>query len=229
MPRIDLTASELHALLAPVLPHAATDKERPELGVVHLEARDGVLSAVASDRFTLGATRHPAPDTDDFTLTIERTDADNLLRIFKHTKKTDPHLVIVVEEMPVPADTGTAITLGIRIDSETGKRHVVQDQEHVDAIFSKWRSILARVLARPTLMATPAVAFPGWAMARWAKAPGKGEHLQVFPGPTPSDPVLVTAGESFMGLWIPVALTGEPAQLLQGSPWAADLAGEVTV
>lgn len=42
MPRVDLTTSELHALLAPVLPHASTDTDQPEHGVVRLEARASV-------------------------------------------------------------------------------------------------------------------------------------------------------------------------------------------
>lgn len=32
MSRIDLTTRELHELVAPVLPHASTDKDLPELG-----------------------------------------------------------------------------------------------------------------------------------------------------------------------------------------------------
>ena len=159
MPRVDLTTSELHALLAPVLPHASTDTDQPELGVVRLEARAGVLSAVATDRTTLAATRHPADDIDDFTVTIDRDDAANLL-------------------------------------------------------------------ARPAATATPATLLSPWAMARWAKAPRKGDVLQFFPGPTTRDPILVLAGDSFVGVWAPVAIRDdvEPQALLEETPWQADLA-----
>lgn len=225
MTRIDLATSDLHDLLTPVLPHAATDKELPELGVVHLEARDGVLSAVASDRTTLAATRLPVDTTEDFALTIDRKDADNLLKIFRHTQKTDPQLVVVVEEMPI--STGSAYGLGIRIDSETGKRHALTDLGEPDVIFTKWRSIVAKLLARPAAPATPATLLSPWAMARWSKAPRKGDFLQMFPGPTTNDPILVLAGESFIGYWAPVRLRDdiEPQTLLEATPWQADLTG----
>ena len=226
MPRIDMNTSDLHNLIAPVLPHAATDKERPELGVVHLEARHGVLSAVASDRATLGATRFPADDgVEDFALTIGRDDADTLLKIFKHTAKNDPRLVIVVEEMPPPAGSGNTSGLGIRIDSEKGTRHSLRDLGDPDPIFLKWRALVAKLLARPATPGAPVVAFPGWAMARWGKACAKGDHLQVFPGPTPNDSVLVTAGETFVGVWAPLRGPEEPQVALEATPWQADLAG----
>ncbi|MFI7628434.1 DNA translocase FtsK [Microbispora rosea] len=230
MTRIDLATSELHELLTPVLPHASTDKERPELGVVRIEARGSVLSAVASDRITLAATRHPADGLDDFALTIDREDAANLLKIFRHTKKTDPQLAIVVEEMPLPTDTGSAYGLGIRIDSETGKRHSLTDLGDPDPIFTKWRSLVAKLLARPAAPASPAVVFSPWATPRWSKAPRKGDYLQVFPGPTSKDPVLVLAGESFIGVWMPAGLRDdmEPQALLAGTPWQADLEGMAT-
>ena len=223
--RIDLTSSELHALIAPVLPHAATDKERPELGVVHLEARAGVLHAVATDRYTLAATRHPVgADLDDFTLTIERADAANLLKLFKSTKTNDPQLVVVVDQMPIPGDAGSAYGLGIKIDSETGKRLVLHDQGNPDRIFTKWRGILANLLARPIAPATPALVLTPWTSPRW-KAIG-GVYMNVFPGPTMRDPVLVTAGDSFIGMWMPVRHDGdEPDRMLAGNPWLQDLGG----
>ncbi|PZG55656.1 hypothetical protein C1I98_02910 [Spongiactinospora gelatinilytica] len=125
MTRIDLPTSDLHQLLSPVLPHASTDELSPELGVARLEARNGTIHAVATDRRTLAATRLLGGDAvQDFALTVTREDAAGLLKLFPHSKDYDPELRLVVDEVPVTTDDGTTYALGIRIDSEDGKRNL---------------------------------------------------------------------------------------------------------
>lgn len=75
-----MTTRELHELIAPVIPHAGTDPELPELGVIRLEVRDDVLYAVATDRYTMAATRRPTDDpADDVVVGIDGTKARDLL------------------------------------------------------------------------------------------------------------------------------------------------------
>ncbi|MEO3860933.1 hypothetical protein [Acrocarpospora sp. B8E8] len=227
MTRVDLRTSDLHRLLAPVIPHASTDKDAPNLCVVRLEALGGTLTAVATDMLcSLAATRHgPVDGLDDFTLTLRREDAVGALRTFKHTKTNDPELSLVVDEMPVPTDAASQMRLAIRIDSETGTRLAYPDVTPAEPprVLRQWRETLAgAVQARPVSRPAPVIVLSSWAAPRWAKAPGE---LRMFPGEALGDLVLVTAGDSFIGLWKPLShLKGEPEDLLAESPWVKDLA-----
>lgn len=224
MARIDLTTSELHGLLAPVLPHACTDKDVPELGVVRLEARDRVLTAVATDRYTIASSRLPAPDVDDdFVLTIGREDVAGLLKLFKYSKTDDPQLVAIVDQLNLP---GGPSTFGIRITSETGKRLEFHDITPLDPpkIFSRWRSILAALVARPIGPATPTITVQPWLMARWVKSAGKSP-VTFLPGPEPRSPLLVVVDDDVLGALMPTThLVDDPAEVLSGNPWRVDLA-----
>ncbi|GAA0402716.1 hypothetical protein GCM10009530_63350 [Microbispora corallina] len=234
MTRIDMLTSELHELVAPVLPHAGTDKQLPELGVVRIEARDGVLHAIATDRYTLAASRHMLGDqVDDFTLTIDRVDAAGILRLFRFTKNEDPELRIIVDQMPMPSDSGSSLLgLGIRIDGPDGKRLVLHDRAYdIPTPLDTWRHILAAAMNRPLTPVTPAVGMAGWAMGKWAKSTGKGEYAALFAGPPAetgqsSAPMLVIIGDRVAGLWAQAGMPGgDHTDLLEGSLWRKDLAG----
>jgi hypothetical protein len=61
--RIDLTTREWHELIKPVIPHASTDPDERELAVIRVEGADRAFYAVATDRRTLAAERHPLNGT----------------------------------------------------------------------------------------------------------------------------------------------------------------------
>lgn len=233
MPRIDLPTSELHNLLAPVLPHASSDKDLPELAVVRLEARDGVLHAIATDRYTLAAARHTLRDfVEDFALTLDRADAQAVLRLFRHTKNEDPDLHVIVDRMPVPVDTGTSpLAMGIRIEAPDGKRLTLHDRAHdIPAPLDNWRRLLAAAMDRPLTPVTPAVGLAGPALAKWARSAGKGEYAAVYAGPPAANsrsvPMLVIIGDHVAGLWAQAGMPGsDHSDLLEGSLWRKDLAG----
>lgn len=223
MTRIDLSTSDLHELIAPVLPHASTDKDLPEITVVRLEVADDTLYAVATDKYTLAATRHPiGDDADPVKIAISRSDAQNLLRTFKHNQKSDPQLQLVIDQMHVHSDNQTVLGLSLRVASEDGTKLTVQDRG-VSAL--DWRTHLGRVLHRPLNPAAPTVLMTPAYFPRWIKAAAKWERLAVFVGASPSDPVLVVGDQHFVGVWMPVTHTeGEPQQVLDGNPWMDELA-----
>jgi hypothetical protein len=231
MPRIDMTTSELHALLVPVLPHASTEKDDFRgLNVVRFETHDGVLNTVATDKFTLAAHRHPLGEpVDDFAVSISREHVANLLKTFKHTSKRDPQLTIILDDMTIP---GEGQGPGIRVDSEDGVRMVYGAArlggEH--APFLDWRGFLAKAMARPLAPAGPMLQASGQLMARWAKASAYGAPLrlliaedeQLLDGTRRAHPIVVLAGDT-IGLLMPVALDVDPATALADSPWSWDL------
>ncbi|WP_062434915.1 hypothetical protein [Herbidospora daliensis] len=232
MPRIDMLTSELHALLVPVLPHASTDPDDIKgLNTVRFEIRHDVLYTVGFDRYTIAVRRHPIPDgADNTAISILREDAANLLKIFKFTKKTNPELRILIEEMTI----GDERRLGLRVDSEDDKRMVLGSLRWGDGTppaYPNWRGMIADALARPLTPAGPMLGMSAQLMARWAKAAPQGTPLRLFIAedeerplvPRRARPVLVLA-EDTIGLITPVTLDDDPASVLAASPWNSDLA-----
>ncbi|RCG27220.1 hypothetical protein DQ384_26230 [Sphaerisporangium album] len=221
MTRIDMTTSELHELLVPVIPHASTDKDDPNYNVVRLETTDDTLYAVGTDRYTLGATRHPLGDTDPVKIAISVIDARNMLRTFRYTKDSDPQLTLVIDQLQLTStDNPTPSGLSLRVDSEDGTRLTHQGQP---AIAFNWRPIVAKMLHRPLAPVSPAVLLTPKYLPRWARAAHKWDHLTVLGGPRPGDPIAVLVGHRFVGLWMPITQEGfDPGRALDGNPWLED-------
>lgn len=206
---LNLPTSELHHLLVPVIPHAGTDLEIPQLVAVRLELADDVLYAAATDRQTLAATRHlldqPAPPA---SVTLDRDGALAITRVFKYNRDADPTLRL---------DIGTR---ALRIDGEDGTRLVL---EAPGSVFPDWRRLLGQYLHRGQA-GVHGVMLSGHLVARWSKACRKGDRLQVIFGTDPTDPVLVTVGEHFAGIWMPAAeLEATRVDWLADNPWLAEV------
>lgn len=228
MTRIDLTTRELHELIAPVLPHTATDPEVPELGVIRLETRGDVLYAVATDRYTMAVVRHPLDDAaDDVTVAIDRSDAAAMLKLFKYSKQDDPQLKVVIDKVPVPVnDRGDTVqSLGLTVDSEDGTRLVLHG--HAQGVLGTWRKLLRKVVERPNEPATPALFLTPAYLPRWTKAARKGERLAVFIGPDPTDPILIQVEHRFIGVWMPAGHL-DAGETASASPWLGELAADGT-
>ncbi|GIH70292.1 DNA translocase FtsK [Sphaerimonospora thailandensis] len=223
MTRIDMTTRELHELIDPVLPHTVNDPTLPELGVIRIETRADVLYAVATDRYTLGAARHPVGDpVDDVVIAIDRSEAAAMLKLFKHSKDDDPQLRLVIDRVPVPVtDRGNTVeSLGLTVDSEDGTRLILHGR--AQSVLGNWRSLVGRILARPNVPAAPALFLTPTYLRRWTKAARKGERLSVFVGPEPTDPLLIQAENHFIGIWMPAGHL-DAGEELPGSPWRREL------
>jgi hypothetical protein len=226
--RIDLTTSELHGLIAPVMPHTATTND-PDLSCINIEVRDNVLHAVASDRFTLAATRHPLDDpADDLNLLIDRADAAAMLKLFTFTKDEDPPLTLIIDKFPVPVGGGATLdSLGLRVDAEDGTRLVLHDRTAIGKQWpmAAWRTHIGKAIHRPHAPANPALLLTPAFMPRWAKAAGKGERIMAFVGPEPTSAILVVVEDHFIGLWLPCSHldSDKGAGLLHGNPWLDEL------
>jgi|GEM_PF-3696401 len=226
MSRIDLTTKDLHDLLTPVLPHTGTDPEVPELGVIYLEVRGDVLYAVATDRYTMAAARHPLDESvDDAAVAISRDDAAAMLKLFKFSKKENPHLRLVIDKVPVPASPrgDTIDSLGLTITAEDGTRLVLHGRGH--GPLRGWRGLLRPVVERPLTPASPILALTPAYLSRWGKAAGPGEVLTVHVGPEPVDPVLVQVEHRVIGVLMPVGHL-DAGEAVVGSPWPDELADD---
>lgn len=218
MTRIDLTTRELHDLLTPVLPHASTDKTLPELGVIRIEVRDNVVYAVATDRFTMAATRHrlkePTPDTE---IAVGLADAAALLKVFKYTRANDPEVHLVVGAVREDTVLDPADRPALTVSAKDGNTLVLPGREHRPLL--TWRTIMAKVIHREQKPASPHLVLASPHLVRWTKA-ADGPYLSVHAG-ADNEPILVRAGEHFIGIWAPRRADSEPR--LADSPWSKEL------
>jgi Ftsk gamma domain len=222
--RIDMTTREWHELIRPVLPHASTDAEVPEINVVRIEGHGKIVYAVATDRYTLAATRHVLDAAcDDFIVSINRADAKSMLALFSHGKDHDPELRITIGSVAGPMIGGQQYNaLGLTIESSEGTRLVLHD---CGGALSGWRKQLAQVMYRDLGPAASRLLLMPGQLGRWSAASKKGERLTVIAGPDAGAPILVLAEDHFAGVWMPANhIDGESDDILHASPWRAELA-----
>ena len=71
---VTIGAQYLHSMLVQVTPHMGTDDTIPVINAIHLEAGDNHLTAIATDRFTLGIARQGVIDDETWTSAIPAED-----------------------------------------------------------------------------------------------------------------------------------------------------------
>lgn len=225
-----MTTRDLHQLVKPVLPHASTDAELPQLNSIRLECTHRTLYAVATDRYTLGASRHVLEEVpgDDFAILVDRVDAKNMLNLFGYSKNVDPMLTVTVDKVPVPLGRPdiSAQALGLTVESEDGTRLLLHDRLNYDQAdtLSSWRKILAPLLYRKLAPAAPSMILSPQYMDRWSAAVRGAERLTFLPGPGPTDHILILVEDHFAGMWKPAEhLDAGSEELLTASPWRREI------
>jgi hypothetical protein len=225
MTSIQVKTSELHDLLTPVLPHTGDGKGMPALSAIRLEVRANVAYAVATDRYTMAITRHtldqPTPDT---TIAIGKTDASAMLKLFKFGRNDNPDLQLTVGKIEAETVLDPADKPALTVTAKDGATLVLHGRE--DAL-STWRTIVAKLVHRAPKTASPSLALSGMYLSRWTKAIRKGGQLEVFLGADATDPVVIRAGDSFIGVWAACSRRDSSGgDLLADSPWGVELPAE---
>lgn len=233
MTRFDISTREWHELIKPVIPHASTDAELRNLSVIRIESAPWALYAVATDRYSLAAERHPLSyeygrDGAD-PVHVRLSDAKASLALFPHSKDFDPPMRVTIDTVAVPVTVvgrETSIRrLAITLETGDGTRLVLHDQRDQSADpLAGWRDTLAAALSRNQETASPAMYLSATQIGRWSAACRKGERLAVCPGAKGADMVLIAVEQHFLAVWKPTALLESPAQLLAEGPWPSELA-----
>jgi hypothetical protein len=231
--RIDMSTREWHELLKPVLPHACTDKDAPELAVVRIESDVQALYAVAFDRYTLGAERHPLGGTGERAqaVHIDAKEAAATLRLFTFSKDEDPMLHITIDTVSVPVvvvgQSRSINTMGVTLSRDDGTRLAMHDRRDPSRDpLAGWRKIITSALERGQGRALDGLDLSGYALARWAHAVRGGERLTVYTGPKPGDALLITVERHFAGVWAIPQYLDAPAKVRGELPWLAEIGAD---
>lgn len=231
--RTDMTTSEWHKLIKPVIPHASTDKETPERGVVRIESGSTSLYAVAGDGRTLAAERRR--DLNVFEagpVHVRVGEAKASLGLFPFSKDEDPMLRVTIDTVPVPVaivgQPRSVTTLAVTVQRDDGTRLVMHDHRDPDRDpLGTWRKHLFKAITRGRGKPFNGLDLRADVLARWASAARGGERLCMYSGPEPGDPLLVTVEDHFAGVWAIPAYLDAPGKRLAESPWLSELTLEV--
>lgn len=233
MPRFDITCGEWHALIKPVIPHASTDKQLPDIGVIRIEVAEWAMYAVATDRYTIAAERHqltganraydiPPP------VHIRLCDAKSSLTLFRPVKDIDVPLHVTINPVTFPvtaAGRRYAITrYAITLTTDDGTRLVLHDQRDATSDpIANWRDMIGAALSRPIPAMAPALNLQAHQLARWNAACRGAERLALFTGAESDENVLILVETHFAAVWKPVRYLETAPAMLADSPWRAEL------
>ena len=232
MTRIDMTTREWHELIRPVISHASTDAELPELAVVRLELAEFAAYAVATDRYTLAAERRrhdgAVPWAPEQPVHLAAREAAATLKLFTHGKDHDPPLRITVDTAPVAVtvvgQSRSVNRLAVTIASDDGTRLVLHDvRDPSRDPLAAWRKMISGAMTRPQGRALDGLDLLACQLARWSSAVSKGERLTIYSGPKPGDPLLVTVEQHFAGLASVQQYLDAPGKARDALPWRDEL------
>lgn len=195
-----LKAAALHAAVSDALHFAApASAKAPALEAVRLEAVDGQFVAVATDRFTLGASRVEYSGA-AFTVLIAASDAKVLAAMAKTGKRDENWREAAID---VASD---GVQLTFRFNS--GEALTVRS---LDVEFPKWRHLLPVDAER--MSSTVGMGYEPSRLAKFTKVrPGeRGAALVAFPsvasGGQPGVTV-IQVGPDFIGVLLPMRPAG---------------------
>jgi DNA polymerase III sliding clamp (beta) subunit (PCNA family) len=189
-----LKASDLHKLLTEAKSFAGSDVTLPMLTCIKLEATETQIVGVATDRFVLGATRVDYAG-EAFTALLDKNTVDTLIKMSKTDKRSANWREVTLEiretELEFRFTTGEALTV-----------------RPADYDFPKWRQLLPGndyddAPHQHLVHSVTVAAYNAAYLARFGKVAGS-HQMRIFT--RASKPALVTIGDDFVGMIMPVRM-----------------------
>lgn len=207
-----LKAVNLHTAITTAKLFAGNDATLPMLNAVRLEFAESQLVAVATDRFVLGVQRVDYSG-EAFAVMLSAPDVVNLARIAKTATRDQQWRDVEVEitreqfwpagadsrtDAPTERPDGRVATVAFRFNS--GEAITIQT---LDVEFPKYRQLIP---SDDTVTVDPAgvKGFNAGYLAKFSKVPGS--HQMVVSVGKPGKPAVISIGDDFIGLIMPVRL-----------------------
>lgn len=207
---ITLTARAFHDLVNPVLPLAAKDGQLPVINAVLIEHRGGHLVATATDRFRIGVCRrrYEMEKSSGFRALIPLPHLRSILALFKPARRTDNTLTLTIEDSRIYAEASGGLGFDFS-DMRVG-------YELERGEFPGVNTMICETLANEPTSGTAGMSAAF--LADWRHA---GDTVEVKIT-APNEPVIVRAGDHFLGLLMPKNLV--PGETVPADDWAEFLA-----
>lgn len=187
---ITLLPEDLRDLVRRVLPFVGTDEILPMLTGVAFEARGGMLTATATDRYVIGVAKLTMPEAPDVVFSITAGHWREVLRLY-----------------PVPRKAGEPLPVTLTVDDDhltTSRPGAVPEVTarfpllDPDWLVNKARSVVARHLTLDAAPEQPSTYNPRY-LARFAHL---GESITVLPS-EPNKPTVIISHD-FVGAIMPM-------------------------
>jgi DNA polymerase III sliding clamp (beta) subunit (PCNA family) len=193
-----LKASDLHKVLSEAKSFAGNDATLPMLTCVKLEATETQIVGVATDRFLLGASRVDYTG-EAFTALLDKASVDTLIKMSKTSARDSQWREVSIEiretELEFRFTTGEALTV-----------------RPADHSFPKWRQLLpANDYSEKLADSVTVAAYNASYLARFAKV--AGSQMRIFT--RASKPAVITIGEDFVGMIMPVRMADGESNWVQ--------------
>ena len=211
-PTFTLTAREFRDLVTPVIPMAHKDRTIPILNAVRIESVGNYLIASATDRYAVGMSRHTPSEKPPkgLAIMIPLASLRFILATFKPSRDVDPQLEFVVtakgERLRLNQTGFDLFEASITYPLEQGAwprlPEVITNQAQSDEPPTKMIGLNASLLAK----------FQG--------AVRGGEPIEITIGAN-NKPILITAGDHFIGALMPTPLSNSDTGTSTVSEWSA--------
>lgn len=207
MSSITISAKKLKGLVDTIAPHT-TDGMMPTLSCIQFRSYKGVVTAGATDRFTIGIAREVIEDVEPgFSARVSVTDLRTILSVFRPSRRVNPVITLTVDSengrLVVEESGGLS---GLLAASFAFKLNDF-DVPSLEGLVKKWEAPdkpVERFALNPSLL------------AKFAHAQRHGEPLLIESG-GPNKPCVVSVGDYFIGLIMPVRDLGSTAVV--GADW----------
>lgn len=221
MSTITVTARELTALVASVIPHASKDETLPLLCSVFVRSAGPWITAIATDRYRLGFQRiRPAEAPGEgFAAIIPLRVLARIRSTFKADRVTDPIIALTVDGEKLTATTTGALDGMVGASFEFRLYDVASKWPNVDRLLADALGAdvptgSSRLLVNPSILAD------------FRLGQSRYETMRVTPTGPDNKPWLVRIGDHFIGLVVTVrgGTTGE-VEPAERSAWLDLLVG----
>jgi DNA polymerase III sliding clamp (beta) subunit (PCNA family) len=193
---ITVKADDVARILSNALAHAGKDDKLPVLNAVRLECESGTLTAVATDRYSLGLdTAAVVEGSDTFTFLVGRDDVNRIVKACKEHGKSWRNVV----GGPTVTLTATADTLTLEVPgtSITARGEIGE--------FPRYRSLIPDTSGD----GTPHIALTASNLAKLTKLVTGSKNTPLrFYFNSPTKPVVVRV-DTFVGLLMPCRIEWE--------------------
>ncbi|WP_326739097.1 DNA polymerase III subunit beta family protein [Streptomyces sp. NBC_01022] len=204
-----IAASDLHRMIEQVTPHMSDDDTLPVINAIHLEARNHDLTAVATDRYTIGVGRTNLVDGDRWTALIPAVELASVTAWLKIAETTT---VSIVAGFGVNEGDST-----LTFSGNGGSLRIAYPTSHYGH-FPNWRSLLRDALNGDP-QAVPLSGLTTKFLDRWQHA---DKTLHFFQAGPKKPLVFLDDTGDFIGMQMPI--NNEQVTRTQlASRWSATL------